>query len=148
MKFFIAAALFAGAAVALPAASECGEMVTITDYSLRWNFNQVESVSFKLSGNNATDLECTSPSGAIQQIPSPVYTCGDSKYRFGLQPVQSGFNMNDPQYNIAVYHETGPAVGLYAQTQVPTYCRAGGVSTSDRICNQIPDTWSFNLNCS
>jgi hypothetical protein len=109
MKFFTAAALFAGAAVALPAATECGDMATITDYSLRWNFNQVESLSFKISGKDETPVECATPAGPVERIPSPVWVCGDSKYRFGIQPVQSGFDMKNPQYNIAVYKELGPA---------------------------------------
>lgn len=118
MQFFVAAALF-GAAIAAPAAqtpecpnpAHCGppsnpanyENIDITDYSLRRNNGTIQSVYFKLSGENATDLVCET--GAIPSLPAPVVTCGDSDYRFGMLAPANGTT----EFGIAVYHQTGVA---------------------------------------
>jgi hypothetical protein len=77
------------------------ENIDITDYSLRTNNGTIQSVYFKLSGENATDLVCKT--GVIPSLPAPVVTCGDSDYRFGMVGPMNG------DYGLAIYHQTSPA---------------------------------------
>jgi len=58
----------------------------------------VTDVSFRLSGSNATNLGC---SRSDPGLPSPVFICGDSKYRFALYPGKT------TEYALRVYHELG-----------------------------------------
>jgi hypothetical protein len=165
MQFFTLAALFGAAAMAAPAPqtpecpnpAHCGggppdpntyENIDFTDYTLRKNNGTIESVSFKLTGKNATDLECSG--GPYPVLPSEVETCGDSKYRFGMyQPENS-----TDTFAIRVYHELGTAYvsrastfinnkltnfnsfGFWGEGEVPTYCHAGGNGINDFVCQQ------------
>jgi hypothetical protein len=117
MQFFALAALFGAAAMAAPAPQtpDCPnpahcvgppdpstyENINFKDYFLRKTNGTITSVSFKLSGNNATDLECSG--GPFPTLPGPVLTCGDSKYRFGMTKDING------DFPIAIYHELGTA---------------------------------------
>jgi len=60
----------------------------------------VEGVSFLLSGKDADNLRCNASSPGF---PSPVITCGTSKYRFALYPG------DETQYALRIYHELGTA---------------------------------------
>jgi hypothetical protein len=95
MQFLTIASLFAAALAAptpqttdCPNPAHCGgppdpahyENVDITDWSLRKNNGTIQSVYFKLSGENATDLVCET--GVIPSLPAPVVNCGDSDYRY------------------------------------------------------------------
>ncbi|OAL06134.1 hypothetical protein IQ06DRAFT_301178 [Phaeosphaeriaceae sp. SRC1lsM3a] len=150
MQFLTIASLFAAAAIAAPAPqtsdcpnpAHCGtpsdpskyENVDITDYTLRKNDSGIQSISFKLSGQNATDILCeVSP---FTGFPSKTVTCGstdpDSGYRFiAIEPKGEG------DADIAVYHQTAPFAGKWAEGSVPAYCHAGGLSPDDFICTQV-----------
>jgi hypothetical protein len=82
------------------------ENIDITDWSLRKNNGTIQSVYFKLSGDNATDLVCER--GVIPSLPAPVVTCGDSDYRFGMVAPNSEWNDSD-DFGLAIYHQTSPA---------------------------------------
>jgi hypothetical protein len=146
MQFLVAASLFA-AALAAPAAqtpdcpnpAHCGapstgpyENVDITDYFLRKNGSDITSVDFKLSGNAGKNISCAI--GATT-LPSETITCGepDSMYRFIMT------KPTDPSRDadIAIYHQTGQASGLWAEGYVPSYCHAGGDGPEDFVCNQV-----------
>lgn len=147
MQFFtVASALFAAALAApapqtsdCPNPAHCGgsppdpstyENIDITDFFVRKN-NGVQNASFKLTGKNATDLECTI--GATG-LPSKVVTCGDSDYRFGLTKGDT------TEFGLAIYHQTSPFAGLYAIGDAPTYCHAGGNGQDDFVCQQTGPT--------
>ncbi|KAJ4384234.1 hypothetical protein N0V86_001081 [Didymella sp. IMI 355093] len=144
MQFFTIASLFAAAAVAAPAPqttdcpnpAHCGgapdvskyENVDISDFSLRRN-DGIQNASFKLSGNNGTDISCEI--GAVPSLPSEVVACGTSDYRFGLTKGESS------EYGLAIYHQTSQFSGKWAIGDVPTYCHAGGNGQNDFICAQV-----------
>ncbi|GKT42767.1 effector protein PevD1 [Colletotrichum spaethianum] len=134
MKFTLAtvAALFGASAIAVPtpqADPNTYENIDIADLSVRKQENgTVTSVSFSLSGKNATGLACQ---GATS-VPSEVITCGDSKYRFSIQPGVT------TEFALRIYHELGLAVGFYGEGDVFTYCHAGGLG--DELCNQLYPT--------
>jgi hypothetical protein len=111
MQFFTLAALFGAAAMATPApqipsppARGPSEKVDLTDYTLRKNNGTIQTVSFNLSGKNATDIQCSG--GPYPTLPAPVETCGNSKYRFGLYKPDNG-TVNS--FGIRLYHELGTA---------------------------------------
>nr|WPZ50800.1 Alt a 1 domain-containing protein [Alternaria solani]WPZ50801.1 Alt a 1 domain-containing protein [Alternaria solani]WPZ50802.1 Alt a 1 domain-containing protein [Alternaria solani]WPZ50803.1 Alt a 1 domain-containing protein [Alternaria solani]WPZ50804.1 Alt a 1 domain-containing protein [Alternaria solani] len=149
MQFFTLAALFGAAAMAAPAPqtpecpnpAHCGgppdpstyENIDISDYTLRKNNGTIQSVSFKLSGNNATDLECSG--GPYPVLGGEVDTCGDSKYRFAMTPAENGTDA----FGIRIYHELGLAWGFWGEGVVPSYCRAGGNGINDFICQQVSE---------
>lgn len=65
----------------------------------------VDGVSFKLSGEDATDLSCSATASTVTSgLPTDIITCGDSKYRFELLegPDASTFTLK-------VHHELGQA---------------------------------------
>ncbi|KAG9189691.1 hypothetical protein G6011_06559 [Alternaria panax] len=146
MQFFTLAALFGAAAMAAPAPqtpecpnpAHCGgapdpntyENIDFSDYTLRKNNGTIESVSFKLTGKDATDIECSG--GPYPVLPAEVETCGDSKYRFGMYKPE---NSTD-SFGIRVYHELGLAFGFWGEGEVPTYCHAGGNGINDFVCQQ------------
>ncbi|KAF2032185.1 hypothetical protein EK21DRAFT_99078 [Setomelanomma holmii] len=105
------------------------ENIDISDYFLRKN-DGIQSVSFKLSGNNHTDLSC---SIGATTLPSNVTTCGDSDYRFGLiEPLTNGSDVS-----FRIYHQTAPFAGKWGTGSVPTYCHAGGNGPDDFVCQQV-----------
>jgi hypothetical protein len=88
----------AAAALALPAERYEDIIVRGLYINMRPENNTVVAVSFSLTGHNATDLVC----GATDPgLPSPVITCGDSKYRFAL------YGGAQTQYALRLYHELG-----------------------------------------
>ncbi|KAH7405889.1 hypothetical protein DE146DRAFT_753879 [Phaeosphaeria sp. MPI-PUGE-AT-0046c] len=150
MQFFTVASVFAAAALAAPVAqtpdcpnpahcvgppdSSTYENVDITDYTLRKNDSGIQSISFKLSGDDAKDVLCEID--AFTGFPSKMVTCGnpapDTGYRvIAIEPKDGA------DADIAVYHQTAPAAGLWAEGSVPTYCHAGGLSPDDFICSQV-----------
>ncbi|OTA98172.1 hypothetical protein M426DRAFT_120514 [Hypoxylon sp. CI-4A] len=91
----------------------------------------VDGVSFKLSGENATDLDCSATASQVPSgLPTDVITCGDSKYRFELLPGNSS-----AVFTLRVYHELGLAFGFSGHGDVPTYCHSGGLDT--QVCAQV-----------
>lgn len=119
MRFSTAASiLFAGAAFAAPTpapqTTDCPnpahcpapvdpnkyENIDITDYSLRKN-NGIQNVSFTLKGETGEDVQCSI--GKTDSLPSPVVTCGDSPYRFGLIEPTDGATGDA---GLAIYHQT------------------------------------------
>ncbi|KAL0261902.1 Effector protein PevD1 [Diplodia seriata] len=139
MRFSIAAAtaLFGAIATAAPAAQSTGapdpatyENIDIADLTVRKN-DGIQSVSFKLSGKDATDLDC---SASNPGLPSDVITCGETKYRFAL------YSGTESEFALRIYHELGLAVGFYGEGEVPTYCHAGGNGPDDFVCSQVNPT--------
>ncbi|KAK7192591.1 hypothetical protein DPSP01_006530 [Paraphaeosphaeria sporulosa] len=145
MQFLTAATLFAAALAApapqtsdCPNPAHCGgsapdpstyDNVDITDFYLRKNPG-IQNAGFTLSGNNGT-VQCEI--GAVESLPSAVEVCGDSKYRFGLIEATS----TGAEVGLRLYRETGPAVGLTGEGDVPTYCHAGGAGAEDFVCQQV-----------
>src|SRR6266566_926730 len=79
--------------------SDMFENINITDLAVHEYYDgSIQGVDFLLSGDNATNLLC---SAASPGFPSPVITCGDTKYRFALYPGK------DVQYALRIYHELG-----------------------------------------
>ncbi|KAI0471744.1 hypothetical protein GGR56DRAFT_88984 [Xylariaceae sp. FL0804] len=136
-------ALLAGlAAAARPqqrarrSAAAMSENVSVSDFTVTETIGTaangsttvtVSGVSFLLTGDDATDLECDAATG----VPSEVITCGDSDYSFALYPAPDGY----AAYTLRVYHALGVAVGYYGEGSVPVYCHAGGGSNED--CSQV-----------
>ena len=77
------------------------ENVDVTDFSVYKSPTGIESVSLTLNGNNATDLLC-SHSGNVT-LPTEVFLCGDSKYRFALRAGEA------TEFGVQIYHELGLA---------------------------------------
>ncbi|KAJ0167997.1 hypothetical protein CTA2_11375 [Colletotrichum tanaceti] len=133
MKFTLATAvaLFGASAIAAPAppqedAPRPSENIDIAEFSVRkYQNGTVADVSFLLSGDDATDLDCQANTG----IPSDVITCGDSKYRF---TVRQGTGID---YILRIYHELGIASGYWGEGSVFTHCRAGGLGSL--LCDQV-----------
>jgi hypothetical protein len=124
------------------------ETIDIEDFDVSTDNSRkvVTNVYFKLSGDNATALEC---SAANPDFPSKVHTCGDSKYRFALTPG------SEWEFALMLYHELGPGqvdtswnaaapyeliviqrFGFYGKGDVFTYCHAGG--SGMRCSQQVP----------
>ena len=78
------------------------EDVAITDLYVRMlpENGTVTDVSFKLSGSAETNLTCSQTNPGL---PSPVFICGQSKYRFAL------YKGKKTDYALRVYHELGLA---------------------------------------
>ncbi|KAI0844658.1 hypothetical protein F5Y00DRAFT_248286 [Daldinia vernicosa] len=99
----------------------------------------VDGVSFKLTGNDATDLSCSATADQITDgVPTDVITCGDSKYRFAL--------VGSPDYStfiLQVFHELGTASGLSGQGTIGTYCRSGGLDNV--VCTQAQSPTTIHL---
>lgn len=133
----VAATFFAGLAAAVPAPQSTGapdpatyENIDIAEFTVRENADgSLMATSFLLSGEAAANLTC---SASDPSLPSEVYICGDSKYRFALVPG------SEYKYGLRIYHELGTAVGFYGEGDVFTYCHAGGLDTM--TCNQIYPT--------
>ncbi|GAB0135923.1 hypothetical protein EsDP_00004244 [Epichloe bromicola] len=116
------------------------EKTTITNLFVRQYVTggdkRIDSVTFKLSGDNATDLDCAAQSPEFPNPQRPT-TCGTSKYRFTLRPGTDG-----SEFSLRLYHELAPAVGLWGDKNCPLYCHAGGRGPSDSACTQVGD---FNI---
>ncbi|KAL7622571.1 hypothetical protein AAE478_008078 [Parahypoxylon ruwenzoriense] len=146
MRFTTVFALFGASALTM--AQDQGlrtEDVTITDFSVHKagangaSAGTVDGVSFKLSGDDATNLSCSASADQVTNgLPTGVITCGDSKYRFDLLegPDASTFTMR-------VYHELGTAVGFYGEGNVPTYCHSGGLDNV--VCSQVNSPMTINI---
>jgi hypothetical protein len=75
------------------------EDINITSFTvITTEQGKVMSVSFLLTGDNATDIQCVAQG---LDFPSPVYTCGDTKYRFAL------WTGKTETYALRLYHELG-----------------------------------------
>lgn len=116
MQFFAAASLFAAAALAAPAPqttdcpnpAHCGTPITnyenidISDFFVRKDDRGIQSVDFKLSGKNATNLVC---SIGATGLPSEQTQCTtfDNPYSFKLY---TGLSL-DGQVELTIFHQTG-----------------------------------------
>jgi hypothetical protein len=150
MQFIVAASLFAAALAApmaqtsdCPNPAHCGEPsptvyenIDISDYTLRKDNGVIQSVNFKLKGDETPEPILCSV-GPTPTFPSETVTCGDSNYRVIL------IAPKDPSTgdaDLAIYHQTGQASGLWAEAPAPaTYCHAGGNGVNDFICTEVPD---------
>ena len=101
MRYHLLSALSLSLATAAPASEALRhEDIAVADLYVRMlpENNTVTNISFRISGDNATALDC------IRQdpgLPSPVFTCGDSKYRFAL------YKGKVTDYALRLYHELG-----------------------------------------
>ena len=146
MKFLSVAPMLFAAALAAPTPqtsdcpnpAHCGpapdpnkyENIDISDYTLRKN-DGIQSVSFTLKGETGEEIACTI--GKVDSLPSPVTTCGDSDYRFGLTKPTDDFS----DAGLAIYHQTSQFYGRWGTGSVPTYCHAGGNGINDFVCQQV-----------
>lgn len=98
----LAAATLATATPCTP--SKPSEEVSISDFTVRkdesGDATTIQSVYFVLSGADADGLTCSASDPAL---PSDVVTCGDTKYRFSLQPGTD----DDHEFSLRIYHELG-----------------------------------------
>jgi hypothetical protein len=147
MQFFIAASVFAAAALAAPApvpqdnVPARTETVDITKFFLRKNTEKgtIDSVDFLLSGDEATDIQCAISNPTL---PSETTTCGDSPYSFVLTAPKD----DSSEVTLALYHQTGQASGLWTDGPAPaTYCHAGGNGAGDFVCQQIEAKTTYVL---
>lgn len=131
MQFFTIASALMATALAAPSVAPRGttENIDISDLFVRKTGNDIVAFDFKLSGDDAKNLTCST--GAIAELPSETTTCGDSKYRFVLT------KGDQTEFSLTIYHELGPAFGRWAAKDIVTYCRAGGNGPDDFICGQV-----------
>lgn len=133
--------LAAAAAAAIAAPTDAQplrtEDISITDLFVRKHVTgseeRIDSVGFKLSGDNATDLDCVAQNPEFPD-PKRATDCGTSKYRFTLRPGRDGSG-----FMLRIYHELGTAVGLWGQGNCPLHCHTGGSGPSDVACTQVAD---------
>jgi hypothetical protein len=144
MQFITAASLFAAALAApapqtsdCPNPAHCGEPIDISryenidiaEYYLFKGPNGIESINFKLSGDDAKNITC---SIGATTLPSETITCGepDSNYRFVATKPKG-----DGDADLTIYHQTGVASGKWGEGSVPTYCHSAG---GDRtVCTSV-----------
>jgi hypothetical protein len=131
MQFFTVASALMATALAAPALNTRAttENIDITDLFVRKTGNDIVAFDFKLTGDDAKDLTCST--GAIPSLPSETTTCGDSDYRFVLTKGK------ETEFSLSIYHQTGVASGRYNAADIVTYCRAGGNGPDDFICGQV-----------
>ncbi|EAT91695.1 hypothetical protein HBI56_012000 [Parastagonospora nodorum] len=157
MQFITAATLFAVALAAptpqtadCPNPAHCGETsptvyenINITGFSLRKNNGAVESISFKLTGDEAQEpIQCSIPK--FTTFPSEMVTCDDGKSNYRVVAIKPKDATADA--DLAIYHQTGQASGLWQEAPLPAnYCHAGGNGPDDFICAQIPDVYTVVL---
>jgi hypothetical protein len=146
MQFITVASLFAAAALAAPAAIPQDtptyvETVTVTKFFLRKNTETgtIDSVDFKLSGDDATNISCAI---SAPTLPSETTNCGDSDYRFVLTKSTDATS----EVELWIYHQTGQASGLWNVAPAPAlYCHAGGDGAGDFVCQQIEEKVTYGL---
>ncbi|KAJ3545515.1 hypothetical protein NM208_g1371 [Fusarium decemcellulare] len=98
----------------------------------------IQSVSFRLSGDAATDLPCEVDNP--QFPPTKLSACAGSPYSFGLFPV----NADDSEFRLGIRREVGGEfVELVGAGNVPVACSAGDEGSSDYVCNQTGTTTIF-----
>ncbi|CZR54600.1 uncharacterized protein PAC_04484 [Phialocephala subalpina] len=110
-------------ALALPLLSSLAladDTVTVSDLIIRNINSTIESASFSIANTTCSASQ-----------PTAVVTCGDSPYRFYIEE-----NSLD-SYNLTIYEQTGPAVGLYKEQEVSTVCRAGPTGATDYVCQSF-----------
>ncbi|KAH6988554.1 hypothetical protein EDB80DRAFT_171202 [Ilyonectria destructans] len=123
-------------ALAAPALAGRGERIKVSHLSVHKEGSPVgttiESVSFKLNGDNAKDLECSASNFAF---PSPIviFPCGDSDYSFALFAGEDGVD-----FATMVYHDVGDShADLRGLSNVDTVCdNSHGSGPADEICTQ------------
>ncbi|KAI1101246.1 hypothetical protein F4804DRAFT_335434 [Jackrogersella minutella] len=131
MQFTAVLALFAAGAFA-----QSTENVEISEFSVHKtgatgaNIGTPDSVSFKLLGNDAQGLACSSTTGQLTSLPSSAITCSGSKYSFSLLP-----GADASSFGLKVSKEVSTAAGITGQGVIPVNCRAGGDSTE--VCQQV-----------
>ncbi|KAI2610365.1 uncharacterized protein GGS25DRAFT_488484 [Hypoxylon fragiforme] len=125
------------------AAPASGEDVTIKSFSAHKvgadgaSAGNIDGISFKLTGRDATDLTCLASFDKVQGLPTDVINCADGKYRFR---VAAGADSNS--FAVTIYHEVGTAAGFSGESVVPVNCRSGGQDTE--VCSQVADA-TFHL---
>ncbi|KAF5001054.1 hypothetical protein FDECE_11069 [Fusarium decemcellulare] len=98
----------------------------------------IQSVSFQLSGEAATDLRCENSNP--QFPPTTLSACAGSPYSFGLFPV----NSDDSKFRLGIRREVGGEfVELVGADNVPVACSPGDEGSSDYVCTQTSTTSIF-----
>ncbi|KAF7544833.1 hypothetical protein G7Z17_g9646 [Cylindrodendrum hubeiense] len=92
----------------------------------------IESVSFKLNGDNAKDLECSASNFAFPE-PIQIFRCGESDYSFALFAGEDGVD-----FAAMLYHDVGDShADLRGLSNVNTVCdNSHGSDPADEICTQ------------
>ncbi|KAM5347374.1 hypothetical protein ACJ41O_010379 [Fusarium nematophilum] len=112
------------------------ESVTLSDLSIHKQGSPVgvtiESVSFKVSGADADNLECSATNVAFPK-PDGILRCGKSDYAFTLWAGESG-----AEFRVMVYHDVGDShADLRGWSDIPTVCdNSHGTGPADEICTQ------------
>lgn len=76
------------------------EYVKVSDLEIsRAAFGKVTDISFKISGDNATNLACSAQNPTLGYEVADSTRCGDSDYLFNL------LRGEDTDYALAVFHE-------------------------------------------
>ncbi|KAH6839645.1 hypothetical protein B0I37DRAFT_449535 [Chaetomium sp. MPI-CAGE-AT-0009] len=150
MRFTAAAvaALF-GAAVAVPTPQnqdKVYETVTVKDLFAHKSVvagttdGPVDSLTFNIiasreEGTIGVVCEGQEEEGGIKYAPD-YYICNGGtdivKYSFNVKSIS-----DNGTFKITLFHQTGIAFGYWAETNIPTYCRAGG--NNSLVCSQIAD---------
>ncbi|KAF5025725.1 hypothetical protein F66182_2192 [Fusarium sp. NRRL 66182] len=112
------------------------ESVTLSDLSIHKLGSpvglRIESVSFKISGADAENLECSAKNVAFP-VPDTFLSCGKSDYAFTLRPGDHG-----EEFSLMIYHDVGDShADLRGGSDVPTVCdNSHGTGSADEICTQ------------
>ncbi|KAK7757156.1 hypothetical protein SLS62_000705 [Diatrype stigma] len=127
MRFTIAAAVAFFGATAFAASED----VRIASFSVSKGETDgaLQNASFKLSGNEATDLDCSADL-AGKTLPTEDFTCGTSTYRFALDKGDS------TDFALVINHESAEG-RLQGRGDAVTYCHAGGAA--NLLCTQQND---------
>ncbi|KAI9170561.1 major allergen alt [Paramyrothecium foliicola] len=137
MRTEIIASLLALAAPAL--ASDHAETVYVSDLNIHKHGSPVgdtiKSVSFKLNGADAKDLECSSSHAFAFPSPVAIFRCGNSDYSFAIFEGENGAD-----FATMLYHDVGdPRADLRGLSDVVTECdNSHGTGPADLICKQEP----------
>ncbi|KAF4452361.1 major allergen alt [Fusarium austroafricanum] len=133
MRSAFSTAFLAFAAQALAGGEERVKVSDLTIHKIGSPFGPtIESVSFKLNGEDAKDLKCAAENVAFPK-PSDNLPCGKSDYSFTLWEGQEG-----EEFRIMVYHDVGdPKADLRGGADIPTICdNSQGSDPADEICQQ------------
>ncbi|KAF5004234.1 hypothetical protein FDECE_9263 [Fusarium decemcellulare] len=112
------------------------ESVTVSDLSIHKEGSpvgvEIESVSFKVSGADADNLECSATNVAFPK-PDAILPCGKSDYAFTLWAGEDG-----AEFRVMVYHDVGDShADLRGWSDIPTACdNSHGTGPADEICTQ------------
>jgi hypothetical protein len=124
-------------ALAAPVLASAEETVTVSGLTIHKVGSPIKttikSVSFKLNGDDADNLECSSSAEFIWPEVE-IFQCGSSNYSFALFEGKG-------EFATMLYHDIGAAVDLRGLSDVDTKCdNSQGTGPADEICTQEDGT--------